>query len=123
MSRKPSNTPKPAKSDLKALAKFCKTTTFDEISLESWESCHSALDLTVPLYIAKEAALLGGDRMISFTRSVSLSQGVPPERHKTSCLVSLPAGVQDGAKLRVKGQGDQRQNTAGDLIVIVHLKS
>ena len=117
------DTPKLSKCEQTSLSAFCDSVQLEEISFEFWNSRHSDLDLTVPLWLAKDQAIQGGDRMISFTRSVRSSQSASAQKQKATCHVSLPAGVEDGNRIHVKGQGDQGLEAYGDLIVIVHVKS
>jgi DnaJ-class molecular chaperone len=63
--------------------------------------------ITVPL----ATAVLGGDAEIKLDRG-----GVVE-----SLRVKVPAGVQEGKKIRLRGQGHSRGGQAGDLLLLIHI--
>jgi hypothetical protein len=105
----------------KALARFCKATKLDDVPLDTWEASHTDLTLTVPIWIPVSLAAQGGEHLVCYCRTV-MRDGTPPERRPSSHLVTLQPGVRHGAKLKIDGLGDLRNDQAGDLIVIVNVK-
>lgn len=74
-------------------------------------------DLKYTLSITFEEAALGCEKVIDFSRQV----GAKEERAKLS--VTVPAGVKDGQRLKLSGEGDQPSTgPAGDLFVIIALQ-
>lgn len=112
-----------SKSEKISLSAFCDSIKLDEVSLESWDSSHSHLDLSIPIWLPANAAALGGDHTLHYTRTVLSAPGATPAKQKSSYQVSIPTGVKDGTKLLVKGLGDTCADVTGNLIVIVHVKS
>lgn len=72
------------------------------------------VDATADMEISLEDAVLGGDRMISLTDT----DGKP-----RSLKVHIPAGIEEGQKIRLKGQGGKGSygSPAGDLYLKVHV--
>lgn len=64
-------------------------------------------EITVPL----ATAVLGGEAEITIDRG-----GVPE-----SLRVKIPAGVNEGKKIRLRGQGQSSGGRAGDLLITVHV--
>ncbi len=64
-------------------------------------------NITVPL----STAVLGGETEITLDRN-----GVPE-----SLRVKIPGGVQEGKKIRLRGQGNSLNGRAGDLLLTVHV--
>lgn len=64
-------------------------------------------EITVPL----STAVLGGETEITLDRS-----GVPE-----SLRVKIPGGVQEGKKIRLRGQGNSANGRAGDLLLTIHV--
>ncbi len=74
-------------------------------------------DLKYTLSITFEEAAVGCEKLVSFSRQV----GAREETAKLS--VSVPAGVKDGQRLKLSGEGDKPSSgAAGDLFVIVDLQ-
>ena len=69
-------------------------------------------EITIPL----EDAYRGGTRRISFQRA---EQGGHATRQ--SYDVKIPAGIHDGQKIRLKGQGSQMGGQTGDILITVHI--
>ena len=107
------------KKDDKLLKRFCKSIKHDEISLESWESCMTALNLTVPVFLSSEEALAGADKTIKFTRT----HHDPPRKEPAQVVITIPPKAADGLQLKCSGLGDARCDSRGDLLVIVRIKS
>jgi len=63
--------------------------------------------ITVPL----ATAVLGGDTEIKLDRGGVIE----------SLRVKVPAGVQEGKKIRLRGQGQSRGGQAGDLLLLIHI--
>ena len=63
--------------------------------------------ITVPL----ATAVLGGDTEIKLDRGGVIE----------SLRVKVPAGVQEGKKIRLRGQGHSQGGQAGDLLLLVHI--
>jgi len=74
---------------------------------------HEDLDLHAEIGIPFEVALRGGKQLLTL-------QG---ERNK-KISVTIPAGIEDGKKIRLSGQGraSSLQGEAGDLIITVHVQ-
>ncbi len=64
-------------------------------------------EITVPL----STAVLGGETEITLDRG-----GIPE-----SLRVKIPAGVHEGKKIRLRGQGQSSNGRAGDLLLIIHI--
>ena len=64
--------------------------------------------ITVPF----ATAVLGGQHQISFQRGSGKSE---------SLTIKIPAGIESGKKIRLKGQGQQGPAGAGDLMVTVNV--
>lgn len=74
-------------------------------------------DLRYTLSITFEEAASGCEKMISFVRQV----GAREESAKLS--VTVPAGVKEGQRLKLSGEGDKPAGgSAGDLFVIIDLQ-
>lgn len=74
-------------------------------------------DLRYTLSIPLEDAFSGGDKVITFVRQ----EGAKEATHRLS--VSVPAGVKEGQRLKLAGEGDKPTGAApGDLYVIIHLQ-
>jgi curved DNA-binding protein len=81
-------------------------------------------ELTIPL----EDAYHGGRRTITFEnppgtggRGREHGANGTPRRGSRTFEVNIPAGVTDGRKLRLKGQGEAGSGGRGDLYITVHL--
>lgn len=99
-----------------ALEEFCQSVHIEEISFESWEESHSALDLRIPFFCSLQTAALGGDHPVKFSRCIDSL------RKPTTHVISFPPGIHDGQEVRVIGLGDEANGKLGDLIVIVRIK-
>lgn len=64
-------------------------------------------EITVPL----STAVLGGETELTLDRG-----GVPE-----SLRVKIPAGVHEGKKIRLRGQGNSANGRAGDLLLTIHV--
>jgi molecular chaperone DnaJ len=74
-------------------------------------------DLKYTLGISFEEAALGCEKLLNFTRQV----GAKEESAKLS--VTVPAGVKEGQRLKLTGEGDKPSSgAAGDLYVIIDLQ-
>lgn len=70
-------------------------------------------DITHELTIPFRSAVLGGEVNLSVER---------PDGHVETITAKIPAGVEDGQKIRLRGQGEQvPQGTSGDLLLVVHV--
>lgn len=75
-------------------------------------------DLRYTLSLSLEDVFSGCEKVISFVRQ----QGSKDATHRLS--VTVPAGVKEGQRLKLAGEGDQpAQGLPGDLYVIVHLQA
>ncbi len=114
--------PRKASSDATCLKSFCDSVDLEEISLEQWESCQSALDVTIPLFLTKAEAAAGLSRELRFSRCVRESLDSPPKRQPAQCLVTVPPQALDGLQLRCPRLGDTVLDRQGDLLIIVRIK-
>lgn len=74
-------------------------------------------DLKYTLTITLEEAAVGCEKLLSFARQI----GAKEENAKLS--VTIPAGVKEGQRLKLSGEGDKPSSgAAGDLYVIVDLQ-
>lgn len=74
-------------------------------------------DLKYTLSVTFEEAAVGCEKLVSFSRQA----GAKEEVAKLS--VSVPAGVKDGQRLKLSGEGDKPSSgPAGDLYVIIDLQ-
>ncbi len=69
------------------------------------------LDVTSQLDISLEESVKGGERQISFQTGGK----------NESVNVKIPAGIQNGGKLRLPGKGNLHQNRRGDLFIEVRI--
>jgi DnaJ-class molecular chaperone len=71
-------------------------------------------DLHHDLEIPFNTAINGGEAQVSLRR---------PDGQIETIMVKIPAGIEDGKKIRVRGQGDQSPTggAAGDLLIRVHV--
>ncbi|MEK2689388.1 DnaJ C-terminal domain-containing protein [Bdellovibrio sp. GT3] len=73
-------------------------------------------DLRYTLNVSYEEAAVGTEKVISFMRQ----RGSKEESAKLS--VNVPAGVKEGQRLKLAGEGDGGGGTPGDLYVIIALQ-
>lgn len=74
-------------------------------------------DLKYTLTVTFEEAAVGTEKIVSFMRQI----GAKEERAKLS--VTVPAGVSDGQRLKLTGEGDRPSSSvAGDLYVVIALE-
>ncbi len=72
-------------------------------------------DLRYTLSVSFEDAVLGCEKTISFMRQRNGNE------ESARLSVSVPAGVKDGQKLKLRGEGDSAGGAAGDLYVIIQI--
>ncbi|NCC25149.1 MAG: J domain-containing protein [Deltaproteobacteria bacterium] len=79
-------------------------------------------DAELRLDLPLEEAYRGGKKTISFQEQVPGPGGMP-QMHTRTLEVNVPAGVKDGARIRLTGQGNPGQGggPSGDLYLKVHL--
>ena len=73
-------------------------------------------DLRFTLSISLEEAAVGVEKTISFIRQRN------GKENSAKLAVTVPAGVKDGQRLKLKGEGDAGSHSTGDLYVIIHLQ-
>lgn len=73
-------------------------------------------DLRYTLSITLEEAAAGTEKTISFIRQRNGHEDT------AKLAVTIPSGVKEGQRLKLKGEGDGGPSSAGDLYVIVHLQ-
>lgn len=74
-------------------------------------------DLKYNLHISLEEVIQGSKRTISFMRK----RGANEESAKLE--ISVPAGVKEGQRLKIRGEGDASGNTnPGDLYVVINIQ-
>jgi DnaJ-class molecular chaperone len=72
-------------------------------------------DITTELEIPFQTAVLGGQAQISLRR---------PTGNVETITVKIPAGIDEGKKIRLRGQGEEAPGgTAGDLLITIHVAS
>lgn len=73
-------------------------------------------DVETSLTVSLEEAYRGTTRRVAFRRQ-------EPDGHSTvqNYDVRIPAGIRDGQKIRLKGQGSQVGGRAGDIFITVHV--
>lgn len=73
-------------------------------------------DLTMNLELSFEDAFKGAERHVAYT--------IPSTKERAEMTVKIPAGAQDGAKLRFKKKGEHGKNggTRGDLLISIKVK-
>jgi DnaJ-class molecular chaperone len=70
-------------------------------------------DVTAELEIPFQTAVLGGETRISLERE---------DGHVETLAVKIPAGVDEGKKIRLRGQGQAMPGgTAGDILITIHV--
>lgn len=111
-----------SKADESALTRICQSIQHDEISFETWESCMSALNLSVPVFVTAAEAAAGTDKMVKFTRSVTAAGDEKIRKEPAEVLVTVPSNAPNGLQLKCSGLGDARCDRRGDLLVIVRIK-
>ncbi|WLS79096.1 curved DNA-binding protein [Erwinia pyri] len=79
------------------------------------------LEMEVPLFL--EETLAGDSRTVSFTVPVLDESGRQIDEVKKTLKVKIPAGVTDGERIRLKGQGVAGSQGAanGDLYLVIRL--
>lgn len=125
--QKSKKTPKPLLSpstgdDDTCLSRFCDSVQLDEISVQTWETCMSALDVSVPLFVTAAEADVGGEKTVRYSRSVAQAGDARPRREPSQVQVILPPKAADGLQLKCSGLGDVKCAVRGDLLVIVRIK-
>lgn len=111
--------------DLAFLDAFCQDVEHDEISFEKWCGYHSSLDLSIPLFLSKEEACSGCVKTVSWTRCVIETAPQPRDskrKIRISKEIEIPAGVIEGQQIILKGQGDQKDGSCGNLRIIIRYK-
>ena len=73
-------------------------------------------DVETELSIPLEDAMSGATRRITFQRTEPGGQAT-----RQTYDVKIPAGIKDGQKIRLKGQGSQMGRQAGDILITVHV--
>lgn len=73
-------------------------------------------DLRYTLNITLEEAAVGAEKVVHYMRQ----SGSQEETRKLN--VTVPAGVKEGQRLKLAGEGDLGPGGAGDLYVIIHLQ-
>ena len=69
-------------------------------------------DITSELEIPFNTAVSGGEAHISVQR---------PDGHVETLAVKIPAGISEGKKIRLRGQGASAGGPAGDILITVHV--
>lgn len=70
-------------------------------------------DVEAELEIPFNTAVTGGETQIRLER---------PDGHIETIAVKIPAGIEDGKKIRLRGQGESTgRGTPGDLLITVHI--
>jgi DnaJ-class molecular chaperone len=72
----------------------------------------AALDKHIELEIKREEVEKGGEKEIKYKRN----------GRKKKLLVKIPAGIQSGTKIRLRGMGKQKGQRSGDLYLHVKIK-
>ncbi len=108
--------------DLESLDEFCKSFDYDDISMETWETCLSDLEVRVPLWINSETASQGADITVKFSRRLLNSSGNGILKEVVQIVLSLPPGTKHGSTIKWPGYGDRLDSVQGDLLVTIHVR-
>ena len=82
-------------------------------SRRSGQSDARGADATAELEIPFQTAVLGGETQISLQRE---------DGHVETLAVKIPAGIAEGKKIRLRGQGQPVPGgTAGDILITIHV--
>ncbi|MFT5584195.1 MAG: DnaJ-class molecular chaperone [Cognaticolwellia sp.] len=74
-------------------------------------------DLRCSVEIGPLVALQGGDARVRFMRPTRIGG-----MEEVTLRVQVPAGTNDGAKMRLRGQGGQTQGRAGDVLLEIRVR-
>jgi hypothetical protein len=108
--------------DEKVLARFCRSIKHEEITLETWESCMTALNLEVPVFLTPSEADSGTDKTVRFCRTILEAGSDKSRKEPANVLVQIPPKATEGMQLKCSGLGDAHCDKRGDLLVIVRIK-
>ncbi len=72
----------------------------------------ASLDLTADMQVTFEEAVLGGKKTIRLTGQDGRAQTLE---------ITIPAGIDDGRTIRLRGKGHTSGNRSGDLLITVHV--
>lgn len=109
--------------DLDSLDEFCKAIDYDEISMETWETCLNDLEVRVPLWINPETALQGSEITVKFCRQILNSSGNGILKEVLQIVLPIPPGTKHGSTITCPGYGDRLDSVQGDLLVTIHVRT
>lgn len=114
----------PTKEDFEALEAFCLEVEHEEIDFESWSTTHSSLDLSLNVVISAESSEIGTNCEIRWCKTITKTSkdGSKITRVKLRENLHLPGPIQDGQILVLEGLGDEKDESCGDLRVIIRVK-
>lgn len=78
---------------------------------------HAGSDVESEMTISLEEAFRGTTRKVAFQRGAP--GALPSASH--SYDVKIPAGIREGQKIRLRGQGSKIGGRAGDILITIHL--
>lgn len=111
--------------DLSLLEDFISRIDIDEIDLATWSSVHSSLDVHLTLFLTKEEALAGGQKVLHYSRSIEKQENKAPReqyRVKSDLLVTWSPRCKSGDKLIFPDKGDEKNKNRGQVTVTVQVK-
>jgi hypothetical protein len=108
--------------ELDDLSAFCTEIEHAEIPFEEWQSCHAALDLRIPLFLAHAELLAGTQKTVTFCRTITEQDGQGRRREPASAVVTVPAAAAAGDTIVLRGLGDRLGSTIGDVLIVLDLK-
>lgn len=109
-------------SDLDALDTFCDGVKFEEISVETWESCLDDLAIQLPLWIDQEVASQGAAIPLKFSRRILNASESGILKEAVQIVLPVPAETKHGSTIVWAGYGDKQGSAQGDLVVTIHVR-
>jgi hypothetical protein len=110
-------------SDLDSLDEFCNAFDYDKISMETWSTCLSDLEVRVPLWISPDTAAQGDEITVKFCRRILNSSGNGILKEVIQIVLSIPPGTKHGSTITWPGYGDRLDSVQGDLLVTIHVRN
>ncbi len=112
------------RSELDDLAHFCAKVEIEEMQFEHWQHLHQSLDLHIFLKVSTRESEQPGTKSIEFVRSITLSdrtKGTKSSRIRVCTSVSWDLPLEHEQVFILAGQGDQKDEQAGDARITVRI--